>query len=248
MGTPGRNDLCLCGSTKKYKRCCLGKEAQREEFVRELQAHGLPLLRELGRYATQRVGVSPEAIAAQRFPFWRPPLDRLRASRLLDYLIFDYRPASHARSAAEEYMAERGPIVSPPWQALLNAWQGQSMRLYTLEQWSAGFARCRAVVPHDGALAEVMPLERAKTTIEDESPVALRPLPIGPGFIYPSWPTTFGTRSVSDVMAAITARHHAFVRRERIASMEEFLRLEGTTFDEEAAGGSSSQIIVPGRS
>lgn len=248
MATPGRNDPCPCGSGKKYKRCCLGKEAQREEFVRELQAHGLPLLRELGRYATQRSGATPEAIAAERFPTWRPPLDRLRASRLLDYLIFDYRPAKYGRSAAEEYLAERGPIGSPPWRALLGAWQSVSMRLYVLEQWSAGFARCRAGLPDDGGIIDVMPLERADTTIEDESPVALRALPIGPGFVYASWPVTFGARSIADVRSGIIARHHTFVRRERIVSMEEFLRVDGTAFDEEAAGGLPSQIILPGRS
>jgi len=248
MPTPGRNDPCPCGSGKKYKRCCLGKEAQREEFVRELQAHGLPLLRELGRYATQRAGVTPEAIAAERFPFWRPPLDQTRASRLLDYLIFDYRPAKYGRSAVEEYLAERGPIVTPVWLALLGTWQSISMRLYVLEQWSAGFARCRPIMPDDGGSKDVLPLERADVTIEDESPLALRALPMGPGFVYPSWPVTFGGRNVADVTAGIVARHHSFVRRERIVSMEEFLRVDGTAFDEEAAGGLPSQIIVPGRS
>jgi hypothetical protein len=37
------------------------------------------------------------------------------------------------------------------------------------------------------------------------------------------------------------------VRRERIVGLEEFLRLESTAFDEEAATGSRSTIIVPGR-
>lgn len=26
----GRNDLCVCGSGKKYKKCCLGKHQERE--------------------------------------------------------------------------------------------------------------------------------------------------------------------------------------------------------------------------
>ena len=32
----GRNDLCPCGSGKKYKRCCLGKPPVRPEFVQRL--------------------------------------------------------------------------------------------------------------------------------------------------------------------------------------------------------------------
>lgn len=248
MATHGRNDPCVCGSGKKYKRCCLGREEQRDEFTRELQAHGLPLLRELGRFATGRSGMAPEAIAAERFPFWRPPLDRLRASRLLDYLIFDHRPASYGRSAAEEYLSDRGPIMTPRWRELLAAWQDVSMQLFAVEGWSAGFVRCRASLPPDGSLLEVMPLERADAIIPDEAPVALRPLAVGPGFVYPSWPLTFGDRTLQDVALALTARHHDFVRRERIVSMEEFLRLEGTAFDQEAAGGSPSPIILPGRS
>jgi uncharacterized protein YchJ len=26
--SPGRNDICSCGSGKKYKKCCLGRETQ----------------------------------------------------------------------------------------------------------------------------------------------------------------------------------------------------------------------------
>jgi SEC-C motif len=247
MATTGRNDPCPCGSGKKYKRCCLGKEALRAAFSHELEAQGLPLLRELGRYAAQRAGARPETIAAERFPFWRPPLDRIRASRLLDFLIFDYRPASYGRNAASEYLAERGSVISARWRELLTVWQDVSMRLFVLEQWSGGFARCRPVLPDGGAAIDVMSLERPDTTIADESPIALRALPLGEFFVFGSWPVTFGNRSVDDVRESIIARHHAFVRRERIVSLEDFLRTEGTAFDEENAAGTSSQIIIPGR-
>ncbi len=233
MGKPGRNDPCPCGSGQKYKRCCLDKEVWRDEFARELTAHGLPLLRELGRYAALRAGGSPEEIAAQRFPFWRPPLDKLRGARLLDYLIFDHRVG--ARSAIQEYLAERGPIVTQQWRALLEAWQDASMHLYEVERWSGGFARCRPVVPHEGAVIDVMPLEVADAPLAIAAPIALRALALGAGFVYPGWPVTFAARSVDDVTAAVVARHHAFVRTERIVSLEEFLRIAGTAFDEEAA-------------
>lgn len=188
-----------------------------------------------------------QAVAAERFSFWRPPLDRVRSARLVDYLIFDYRPAKYGRSAAEEYFAERGPILSPQWRELLEQWQNASMRLFAFEGWSSEFARVRAVLPEEGREIEVLPLERANASIASNSPVALRALPVGPSFVYPTWPTTFGSRTVDEVAAAITARHHAFVRRERIVSFEEFLRLDGTAFDEEAVGGATSQIILPGR-
>jgi SEC-C motif len=245
---PGRNDPCPCGSGKKYKRCCLGREETRAEFTQELNSFALPLLRELGRYATQRGGLAPEAIASERFGFWRLPLDRIRAARVVDYVIFDYRASGHRRTAVQEYLAERGPIVSPQWRSLLEAWQEVSMRLFVLENWSAGFARCRAILPDDGRTIEVMPLETNGIPLVVGAPLAVRALPVAQVSIYPAWPVTFGERTTTDVAAAIVARHHAYVRRERIVSLEEFLRLDSTAFDEEAAIGNRPTIIVPGRS
>jgi hypothetical protein len=248
MPVPGRNDPCSCGSGKKYKRCCLGREHERDTFARELEQHGLPLLRELGRYAVTRSASPPEKIAGERFPFWRPPLDRIRASRLLDYLIFDHRPTAYGNSAAQDYLQERAPLLNDTWRRLLADWQNSTMRLYVLDQWSGGFARCRCVLPQAAQTIEVMPLERAEAKIADESPIALRALPLGNLFVYASWPTTFGDRSVEDVRESVVARHHAYVRRERIVSIEEFLGHSGTVFDEEAAAVSTSKIILPGRS
>ena len=247
MTRPGRNDVCPCGSGKKYKRCCLGMEETRAAFARELKAHALPLLRELGKYASQRGGAAPEAIASERFRFWRPPLDRIRAARVLDYAIFDFRAGGQGRTAAQQYLAERGPIAAQQWRTLLEAWLETSMRLYVFEHWSGGFARCRAALPDDGRGIEVMPLETSDTPLIAGAPLAVRALPVAQAFMYPAWPVTFGQRTTADLTAAIVARHHAYVRRERIVSLEEFLRLESTAFDEEAATGSRSTIIVPGR-
>ena len=223
----------------------MGQEAARAQFASELQAHALPLLRELGRFATQRLQKAPEAVAAVRFPFWQPPLDRVRTSRLLDYLIFDDRTGSYGRSAASEYLAERGPLLTEEWRSLLEAWQDVTMQLFVLEQWSGGFARCRPVLPEEGVTIEVMPLETG-AALGDGSPVALRALPVASRFVYASWPITFGDRSVDDVRQALVARHHAFVRSERIVSLSEFFAVRATAFDEEAAALRGSQIILPG--
>ena len=246
MATVGRNDACPCGSGRKYKRCCMGQEAARAQFASELQAHALPLLRELGRFATQRLQKPPEAVAAERFPFWQPPLDRVRTSRLLDYLIFDDHAGSYGRNAAAEYLAERGPLLTEEWRSLLEAWQDVTMRLFALEQWSGGFARCRPELPEEGATIEVMPLETGPA-IKDGLPVAVRALPVASRFVYASWPVTFGERALDDVRQALVARHHAFVRSERIVNLSEFFALRATAFDEESAAVRGSQIILPGR-
>ncbi|MDQ6781265.1 MAG: SEC-C metal-binding domain-containing protein, partial [Candidatus Eremiobacteraeota bacterium] len=84
MEKRGRNDACPCGSGKKYKRCCLGKEEARRTFSLQLERDALPLLRELGRFAATRTRLPLEKVAAEHFPFWHPPLDQLHGARLLD--------------------------------------------------------------------------------------------------------------------------------------------------------------------
>lgn len=248
MQRPGRNDLCPCGSGKKYKRCCLGKEGQREQFARDLESHALPLLRELGQYAARRIAQPPERVAAERFPFWRPPLGRLQGARLLDYLIFDHALEQHGATAAREFAAERAPLLPLPQQALLRSWLDVPTQLFVLDSWSGGFANVRAPEDAGAPQLDVMPLERDEPLVPSGRPIALRPLPAGGAHVYPAWPTTFGARSVHEVIEAIHVRHHGYVRRERIVSFEEFLRLEPTVFDEAAAAGSTApRIIVPGR-
>jgi|GEM_PF-1598237 len=248
MQRPGRNDACPCGSGKKYKRCCLGKEEQREQFARELDAFALPLLRDLGQFAARRANTSPEKIAAERFPFWRPPMNSMQGSRLLDYLIFDYHPDKYGVSAASEYAAERSSLLPSQSQFILQQWINVSTQLYVLSSWSAGFAACRPATDEGAAVVDVMPLEREGPLIAPGRPVALRALPVGHAFVYPSWPITFGSRSAADVLGSVQARHHTFARRERIVSFEDFLKLEPTAFDEEAAVDMSApRIIIPGR-
>lgn len=36
MSKIGRNDMCPCGSGKKYKKCCLGKETSAVESIMRL--------------------------------------------------------------------------------------------------------------------------------------------------------------------------------------------------------------------
>jgi hypothetical protein len=40
---PGRNDRCPCGSGKKYKQCCLAKDAAADRKAREEAAKSAPL-------------------------------------------------------------------------------------------------------------------------------------------------------------------------------------------------------------
>ncbi len=83
----GRNDPCPCGSGKKYKRCCLGKDAW------------LP--------ATPRV---PAAKAASAAPAPLPKLDPRRLPELLR--DFARRVPKGERGEIEQLLAETGPLLA----------------------------------------------------------------------------------------------------------------------------------------
>ena len=46
MNKPGRNDPCLCGSGKKYKKCCIGKLTPTQQWVEDDLALGQKLIAE----------------------------------------------------------------------------------------------------------------------------------------------------------------------------------------------------------
>ena len=63
---PGRNDRCPCGSGKKYKQCCLAKDAAADRLARAEAAAAVPPLppsdAEPGPDAPRRPTVRPRSI------------------------------------------------------------------------------------------------------------------------------------------------------------------------------------------
>ena len=252
MGRPGRNDPCPCGSGRKYKRCCLGHEAEHDKYAAELERHVLPLLAEIARFAEAATRRPLEAVARDAFPFWRRPLDDAMAARVVDYLIFNHRHERFGRTALDQFLLERSYRLDEKRRALLTSWQGTTQRLYRVDGWSAGFLRCGDLLTEEQRSISVWPLGRNAGLVSENSPVALRALslervPELGHFISLGRPTQFGGRSAEQALAAIRQRHLDFVRSQRIVSIDEFLRLAPTALDEEAAPvGASSGIILPG--
>ena len=251
MARPGRNDPCPCGSGRKYKRCCLGHEAEHDAYGGALERSVLPLLAELARFAEAAWRQPLEAVARTAFPFWRRALDDAMAARVVDYLIFDHRHERFGRTALDQFILERSYRLDDRSRALLTSWQGSTQRLYRTDNWSAGFLGCSDALAQTRAIS-VWPLGRNAGLVTDGSPVALRALtleriPELGHAICLGRPTQFGGRSAEQVVAAVRQRHLNFVRSQRIVSIDEFLRLAPTALDEEAAVvASGSGIILPG--
>lgn len=254
MDKVGRNDPCPCGSGRKYKRCCLGREAQRDAFARSLEARALPLLQEIARYAERVAAMPLNAVAQREFPFWRGPLTPERAARAVDFLIFDFRLEHYGHSALRQFSIEHGSVAletklgEEDEQTLLAAWGEARTRLYRVEGWSAGFVQCLELLTDEPKRVEVWPLGEPGEPIADGAPVALRALAAAGRHACIGRPLRFGERTVDDVAQAVRARHLDYVRRVRIVSLDEFYRLEPKALDEEAAAYAqrASGIVLPG--
>jgi hypothetical protein len=246
MSKPGRNDPCPCGSGRKYKRCCLGREAEHDAFAASLEACALPLLSRLAKFAESAMRTPLDAVARTEFPFWRTALDDAMAARIVDHLMFDMRLERYGRTAIDQFVLEQGNVLSAEERTLLTAWGEARRRLYRVDGWSAGFIICTDVLAEQAQQIRVWPLGRDAGLIADGAPVALRALSAADAFMSVGRPTTFGSRPVEDVAQAVRQRHVDYVRSKRIVGLDEFLRLAPTSLDEEAAPLPATGIIVPG--
>jgi SEC-C motif len=244
MSKPGRNDPCPCGSGRKYKRCCLGREAEHDAFADALEARPLPLLARLARFAENAMRTPIEEVARKDFPFWRTPLDEAMAARVVEHIIFEVRLERYGRTAIDEFLLEQGHALGTDERSMLDSWGETSRRLYRADGWSAGFLLCADAFAEQPPPIKVWPLGRDAGLIPDGAPVALRALAAAGEFICVGRPTTFGDRSLSDVAEAVRGRQIDYVRSQRIVGLDEFLRVVPTALDEEAAP-TPAGIIVP---
>lgn len=246
MSKPGRNDPCPCGSGRKYKRCCLGHEAEHDAFAATLEAAALPLLSRLAKFAENGARTPLDAIARRDFPFWTGPLDDGMAARVVDHIMFDVRLERYGRTAIDEFALEQGHLLSDAERAMLEAWGAAHRLLYRVDGWSAGFLNLTDTLAEQPHAIRVWPLGRGAGLIPDGAPVALRALSAAGAFMSVGRPTTFGPRAVEDVAQAVRARHVDFVRAQRIVGLDEFLRVNPTVLDEEAMPAPAAGIILPG--
>ncbi len=136
MPVPGRNDPCPCGSGKKYKRCCLGKDQVRSRPAGEpspLENRATPTLGErLGEFAVGKEFVhhnvlglallwgdgrlAPSKKAFERFVFG----DDARQV-FIPYLIYDLTFPPNQPSIAGLFLERHGPSMTGEERAWLEA-------------------------------------------------------------------------------------------------------------------------------
>jgi len=239
----GRNDICPCGSGRKYKRCCLPHEAERREFAFQLEAVGLPLLTRLARFAESAAEGGLEAIARDEFPFWNGRIDKARGARVVDFLMFEYRPRHFGRRTVEQFAVEVAPALDPRGQQMLATWVDAPRRLVRTLEWSGGFTTCVDLLDENAPTFDVFDVQAEWKPDPDEA-AALRPLATGGLFICAGRPLGFAGRSATDLADAIHRRHLDHVRTQRIVSIGDFLKASPKALDEEAARPPATSTIV----
>ena len=139
----GRNAPCPCGSGKKYKKCCLGKNivsSQAVDYRRLSEAHDR-LIEKLMPFATQVFGQEVVDVAMDDFLLWPEPEDDIQedvfdriGSLLWSWLLFNWEYDSQTdeheevglsgpehRTIAELYAEDRASKLYPIERRLIDA-------------------------------------------------------------------------------------------------------------------------------
>jgi hypothetical protein len=160
---PGRNDPCWCGSGKKYKKCHLtsdeekerarregGREREREdtaddgEFAPEGKSTGDPLHKRLMDFlagAAVDWRGRAESREAQKLYFGDgndAEQQDLLESGFFEWFLYDYRPRRTGKTMVEEYLERRGASLSAQERALLEAWRAARYGLYEVQRVEEG--------------------------------------------------------------------------------------------------------------
>jgi hypothetical protein len=140
MSKVGRNDLCPCGSGKKYKYCHLPQEEAAQAEQRRLRRAVDTLMPRIIETARELPDAIPPAL--QRFwngkytPEQLADLDDLEergAERFLSWFAFDYR-LEDGRTLVEQLAAGEGALTLDDEEArLLREWNGVRLRPYVVE-------------------------------------------------------------------------------------------------------------------
>ena len=125
---PGRNDLCYCGSGKKYKKCHMPADQAAEQEKRAVTEAVRYLRRDLLKFARDERFAEDFARALPLY--WNDlytvenaeEMSQAEALRFFDWFTFDDVLADGSR-LADLYRAERWDDLSSPQQAVLANWQ-----------------------------------------------------------------------------------------------------------------------------
>lgn len=233
----GRNAPCPCGSGRKYKKCCLGKEAVPQPRPSGAEAR---LRERLLEYAQRALpyGEFERALSI----FWKGRFDpRKRLLTLeeeegpafLEWLVYDYRLKT-GRTVVEQFLIEQGNRLPPEERAILQEWQDTAVSLYEVTAVEPGVGLALQDV-FSGKVFQVRDIRgsqrSAKWDLLAARLIRVHGIPelAGTAFRFPP-------SEKEEILRFVRKRYEAYQRAHPEASFRDFLKAEGLVFREFAEG------------
>ena len=178
MAKVGPNELCPCGSGRKFKKCC-GDPRATDRYTRDDRTAVFERLNEyIDAFAAEDEDRAVEA-------FWGPfagradelPPERAELFGDVEHLwfVFDHRGAQ-GTSVVDRFLA--GAELAPGQQAFLNAMRRSSMRIYEVADTSPGVSLTLRDAIEGGSVT--VNERQASKTIARGDHLAARIVPHGP--------------------------------------------------------------------
>ena len=144
MSKTGRNDPCPCGSGKKYKKCCLGKdEAQRLEHLKvvenpvdSLRSKIMEFLEEgdFGRFFKEAFNLYWKTLEDDLEP---PAADDVSIGAFTKWFIHDYPLPDHGKPLISVYL-ESNPRLTDVELQILKDWQDTYISVFQITKVEEG--------------------------------------------------------------------------------------------------------------
>lgn len=125
---PGRNDPCWCGSGRKYKKCHMAADREKEREKRDLRLAARYVRQDLLEFAQDEQFAVPFATALA--VYWNgfytvenaDEMSENEALRFFDWFAFDYQLEGGSARVADVYREERWEDLSQEQQEILERW------------------------------------------------------------------------------------------------------------------------------
>ncbi len=153
MPKVGRNDLCYCGSGKKYKYCHWKTDQAATRSRLNVRRARQSLFARMVDFA-QRPRFEADYVAAFNL-YWdgrrditqKNSVNRFESTRFWEWFLIDYRSSHDRQRLIDMFRAQSAGYITPEERALLGAWQSARFGLYEVSAaLSHGGVRVRDVL------------------------------------------------------------------------------------------------------
>lgn len=130
----GRNDLCWCGSGKKYKKCHWNadQKAAKDNLASEYRI----LRRKISEFMEETISQRQKDAAFREYGCTSNDNEELVL--LIDWMIHDWKPGSSGRTVIETFLQKRGHTLSAREREIAESWSRSFIALYEVQEVHAG--------------------------------------------------------------------------------------------------------------